>query len=315
MKTLIFALLFIFFICCKQDKNDYVNVKNIKIDTTLTVDKNEFFRLRYYFPNTIDTTYSNYFVSIRSSFAKKTNDSVILIIYLEKEVYYNDTTRPPSEYADYIMTIILTPKDVTVKTFKSNRHSTDEYKSLRSKITLNKPCFHLGDSIILNIDYFGRPNNYSKNDDSLHIFGKVKLQIKDAQYSYERLQQDNKLNQFLSEAKSLPDTIKYVYLFNSGINKLPNELALFKNCTDLNLGFNNLGEADLSILETLQNLKTIDLSQCHLSKLPSAILKLPRLEVINISINQLSDLPEDFYKLSNIKELNISDNKIKFFIN
>ncbi|MBU0721148.1 leucine-rich repeat domain-containing protein [bacterium] len=62
--------------------------------------------------------------------------------------------------------------------------------------------------------------------------------------------------------------------------------------------------------ETLQSLKSLDLSYRLLSSLPSEIFLLTSLEELDISHNNLKELPADITKLKSLKLLNISWNHI-----
>lgn len=62
--------------------------------------------------------------------------------------------------------------------------------------------------------------------------------------------------------------------------------------------------------ETLQNLKSLDLSFKKLHSLPPYLFELVSLENLNLSHNQLKELPKEIIKLKSLKNLDISWNHI-----
>lgn len=79
----------------------------------------------------------------------------------------------------------------------------------------------------------------------------------------------------------------------------------------LSLAANRLGTVPDSLVQSLPNLKHLDLSQCELHQLPD-VWSLPRLQKLNLSHNSLTDFPEEsmLEGLPELHELNMYGNKV-----
>jgi len=67
--------------------------------------------------------------------------------------------------------------------------------------------------------------------------------------------------------------------------------------------------------ETLQNLKSLDLSFKNLNSIPKYVFELSSLEDLNLSHNQLEELPIEILELKILKSLDISWNRITHSLN
>ncbi|MBT4594506.1 hypothetical protein HOD08_01350 [bacterium] len=65
-------------------------------------------------------------------------------------------------------------------------------------------------------------------------------------------------------------------------------------------------------IKNFKNLRSIDLSYCHLNRFPPEIFELLLLEEINISHNNITVIPDDICYMRNLKRLNVSNNHIAY---
>jgi Leucine-rich repeat (LRR) protein len=97
------------------------------------------------------------------------------------------------------------------------------------------------------------------------------------------------------------------------IEKLPDEIALFKNIFLLEIHGTELKELNPSI-KYLKNIISLSLKNNHLEYLPDEIFYLQNLKSINLSNNRLKALPVNFGNLINLSTLDLSKNPALTYI-
>ena len=189
-------------------------------------------------------------------------------------------------------------------------HSSIHYKQAMATLKLNKEAFHIGDTIIGELNYHGLPifEDKSIHGDTLRVKGKFKFVVRHENFTFDDLTKENNYKDFIALLQSDPGTITEVDLSNSGITEIPKEILLFKNLQMLNLEENDLGKADFSILKKLTRLRKLNIRECNLAELPSSIFNLTKLEELDIYLNKITELPEDLFTLTNLKGLQIGGN-------
>ena len=98
-------------------------------------------------------------------------------------------------------------------------------------------------------------------------------------------------------------------LTGKGLNRLPREIAVFRNLIELRLSGNNLTSIPDSIGK-LRKLKRLHLQNNYLSYLPPEIVSLNALEAIFLQDNELKELPSQIGNLTHLQELNVSNNSL-----
>jgi Leucine-rich repeat (LRR) protein len=91
------------------------------------------------------------------------------------------------------------------------------------------------------------------------------------------------------------------------IEKLPDEIALFKNIFLLEIHGTGLKELNPKI-KYLKNMISLSLKNNHLEYLPDEILGLVNIKSLNLNNNRLKALPANFGKLINLSTLELSKN-------
>ncbi len=77
---------------------------------------------------------------------------------------------------------------------------------------------------------------------------------------------------------------------------------------ELDLSYNNLGQALPSQLGKLKNLKKLDASHNQMTGVPAEIGQLENLETLDLSGNKLTGLPNELGNLKKLKTFNLSGN-------
>ena len=133
--------------------------------------------------------------------------------------------------------------------------------------------------------------------------------------------------------KNMGNSLQKLILKNCSFKRLPDEIKELKALITLNLRENNLhsfpesikqmthlkelvydgnvrlkNEHLLDIHKDLLNLKTLNLYNFQLTKLPNFVSQMTNLESLNLEQNQLETLPEYLGDLPNLKELKLSNN-------
>jgi Leucine-rich repeat (LRR) protein len=106
------------------------------------------------------------------------------------------------------------------------------------------------------------------------------------------------------------DTLLYLNLSNSELEKMPKSLRKLKGLTVLKIAENAPPDKKLKLkIGKWDSLKALDLSHNNLDKIPRRIRKLKHLEMLNLSYNNIKTLKGLKY-LTQIKELEISFNPL-----
>ncbi|XP_067135342.1 leucine-rich repeat-containing protein 40-like [Centruroides vittatus] len=114
----------------------------------------------------------------------------------------------------------------------------------------------------------------------------------------------------------LPETIgnllhlEQLYVQHNDLAYLP----LFSNCNnlkELHVGHNKITEIPSDVLETLLNVRTLDLRSNKISKIPDEITWLQSLERFDLTNNNLSGLPYTLGILPHLKSLSIEGNSMR----
>lgn len=112
--------------------------------------------------------------------------------------------------------------------------------------------------------------------------------------------------------------MSFLSLANNDIHTLdPDLFEHFPNLEALSISHNPFKVIDPNTaiaISTLHNLKTLDISDMELTRLPDHLLHSPReLKVLNMSGNLFETLPETLQDAINLEELNLDDNNIEAF--
>jgi Leucine-rich repeat (LRR) protein len=211
------------------------------------------------------------------------------------------------------LTIFVT-KDSSKAFFgKSDCTSNTVYKNIAYKLTLNNKDFALGDTILADIFFkavaYKDNRQYFKNDTAT-VAGKIKLKIRDANFDFDHLNEENSQAEFYELLQQRPDTITKLNLYGSGFIRIPEVINQFKNLQELSLENNDLSKADFSVLLELKKLKSLSLQNCRLNKVPQQLFQLKGLEILNLYWNNLTDIPDELYSLTTLKDLNIGYNNL-----
>lgn len=187
------------------------------------------------------------------------------------------------------------------------------YKSIEQKLTLNKNRFKINDTIVGEMSFKSIfvIDSIKHIIDTTVVTGKFKFRVRDADYDYNTLTQENNYQEFLKLAMGRPDTISSLRLWNCGFKKLPEEISLFKNLVELDLEDNDLSNADLSVLESLKKMKTISFQRCNLNEFPSVVFNFKQLKELNLYNNNIKELPSGLFQMISLIELQIGGNDYK----
>lgn len=121
-----------------------------------------------------------------------------------------------------------------------------------------------------------------------------------------------------NEIESLPQELsqlKNLLLLDVSGNPLKKHLeiiAKLPKLTSLDISINTCKEEQMSIPNSIANLKTLnylDMSDCNLKDIPACIGELPNLEYLNLEKNEIETIDPAVGSLSNLATLNLSSNK------
>lgn len=103
-------------------------------------------------------------------------------------------------------------------------------------------------------------------------------------------------------------------LTNRGLNTVPTQVFDYaKQMRILDLSANHLSRLPSLELESFCNLKSLFLNQNRLVKLPDSLGALVKLECLSVSYNFLESLPESISKLKNLREIKLASNRFQTF--
>jgi len=107
-----------------------------------------------------------------------------------------------------------------------------------------------------------------------------------------------------------------------GLEKIPPEISYLRNLTDLRLEQCGITELPCQILETLTELKSLDLAKNNIKVffddphtkdliVDRSQINLPSLSYLNLNGNQLTKIPKIVRYLPNLKQLHLHMNRIE----
>ena len=189
------------------------------------------------------------------------------------------------------------------------------YSPSSVQITLNKNKFHVNDYIIAQITYnaVGKLQAIERsNDDTAFFNGKIRLKIRDSKFTFEDFSIENERNDFYAKLKQRPDTITKLNLYGCAFTDIPKELTSFTSLEELDLTGNDMSKSDFNLLKNIKTLKSLNLTECNLSRFPLAVLCLANLEILNIWNNKISSIPDELYDMISLKDLTIGNNNLNY---
>lgn len=111
------------------------------------------------------------------------------------------------------------------------------------------------------------------------------------------------------EANQNAKNVRRINVNNSGLDKLPDDIAKYENLEGLEAAHNKIGEMNAKLTK-LSKLSFLDLSNNKIEKLPESVYNMISLRVLKLHSNKISELPESLGYLEGLEELYLNDNKI-----
>ncbi|KAM4725646.1 uncharacterized protein FYW61_013712 [Anableps anableps] len=106
-------------------------------------------------------------------------------------------------------------------------------------------------------------------------------------------------------------TLRKLDLFNCHIDNLPVKLALCSQLTELDMRKSDIGELPQGSLQSMKQLRSLNISDNQLIKVPHDIRSLSSLEIFNLNYNYISGLTcEDFVNTTHLRALYLKRNRI-----
>jgi Leucine-rich repeat (LRR) protein len=271
-------------------------------------------------------------ITFKEDLVIKSNDSLILQSSRKRNQFtdYSDSTENLCKLVGDTLKLYLSTGQfegayflnllVINDTFNASFELFDNYSKYvyspsAISISLNKRKFKVDDYIVAEINYnaIGKLQNFKESpNDTVCFKGKIRLKVRDSNFTFKDFYIENQRNEFYAMLKQRPDTIKKLNLYGCAFTDLPKELPLFTNLEELDLSGNDMSKSNFSILRNLKALKTLDLTECNLSDIPSAIFSLPRIETLNIWNNKICTIPDGLYNLVSLKHLTLGNNCVSF---
>ena len=196
-----------------------------------------------------------------------------------------------------------------------DNYSKYVYKPSLVQITLNKNKFQVNEYIIAQITYnaVGKLQRAEETrGDTVLLNGKIRLRIRDAKFTFEDFSIENERNDFYAKLNQRPDTVTKLNLYGCAFTDIPNELVSFTNLQELDLTGNDMSRSDFGLLKNIKTLKSLNLTECNLSKFPLAVTFLPNLETLSLWNNKLSSIPDELYSVTSMKDLSIGNNNLNY---
>lgn len=113
-------------------------------------------------------------------------------------------------------------------------------------------------------------------------------------------------------SNSRPDTVKYIDLSFSNLQKVPEEVFKFRNLKELDLS-NNMIKVVPAELWNLDSLQKLSLSRNHLGNRDFNFKRNKKLASLNIQFNQISRFPKKIHKLKGLNDLLMGNNDLTEF--
>jgi Leucine-rich repeat (LRR) protein len=196
-----------------------------------------------------------------------------------------------------------------------DNYSKYVYAPSSVQITLDKNKFQADDYIVAQITYkaVGKLQRAEESmGDTVFVNGKIKLKVRDAKFTFEDFSIENQKNNFYAKLEQRPDTITKLNLYGCGFTDIPKELIAFTNLEELDLTGNDMSKSEFSGLENIKTLKSLNLTECNLSKFPLAVIYLQNLETLNLWNNKISNIPDELYNVISLKSLTIGNNNLNY---
>ena len=278
---------------CSQKHQSRI-VPDFIIDASLAKSTNDTFKIGR---NAVIRGLPSYFFKDSKGFCKLHDDTIK--IYL-REVNLTST----------YMALFITKQTFYADVRIDGCYFSINYKPVLTSLKLNKEAFHIGDTIVGELNYHGVPifEDSTLGGDTLRVNGKFKFVVRPENFTFDDLTKEKNYKNFIALLQSDPNTIYEIDLSNSGITEIPKEILLFKKLRVLNLEENDLSKADFSILRHITGLQKLNIGQCNLTKMPSSIFSLTKLDELDIYFNKISELPEELFTLTNLRGLEIGGN-------
>ncbi|ADW71156.1 leucine-rich repeat-containing protein (plasmid) [Granulicella tundricola MP5ACTX9] len=111
------------------------------------------------------------------------------------------------------------------------------------------------------------------------------------------------------ELQILRQNLKVLSLSNNRLSKLPDEIALLEQLTELDVSDNLLTELPPQI-GNLSNLEMLSVGHNRLSELPPSIGQLTALRELRVNDNKLRKLPAEIGQLTKLRRLHLQQNRL-----
>lgn len=120
-----------------------------------------------------------------------------------------------------------------------------------------------------------------------------------------------KVNKYISE-KALKGGLAFINLSMQGIVVLPDKLLEHKETlSQLDLSLNRV--ENLDVLQSLNNLKVLNLAQNNLASVPDQIFSHKDIQSLTLSGNRITEVSDSFKGLEGLLNLDMRDNQIGVF--
>jgi hypothetical protein len=190
----------------------------------------------------------------------------------------------------------------------------DNYQAVSGQVTFSTKNYKLRDSLDIRIKallvYNDTVVDYS---DTLRLAGVIRVCVRENDFSYQKKNQEYKLEAFFELASGRPDTVKKLFIDDAGLNYIPDEISLFKNLEVLYIGDNSFPESDLNKIRNLTNIQVLDIKHSNLTKFPEVILKFKKLKDLSLHANKITEIPVNIVELKQLEELSLGYIKLSEF--
>ncbi len=259
--------------------------------------------MTHYYSKPQDIIFYPQFSDTTNSFCKLIGDTMLLHL---STVFFEGS---------YVLKVKIVNDSVNSSLMLFDNHSNYVYTPSMGQIILNKKAFQVKDYVIAEIAYNFIGKNKDIRDikpDTVQIRGKIKLKVREVNFDFKDFSIENSRNAFYAMLKQNPDTIRKLSLYGCAFTELPEELSLFTHLEELDLTGNDLSRSDLNGLTHNKNLRSLNLTECNLSKVPLPIINLKHLETLDIWNNKINIIPDQLYSMISLKTLTIGNNNINY---
>lgn len=120
-----------------------------------------------------------------------------------------------------------------------------------------------------------------------------------------------KVNKYISE-KGMKGGLAFINLSMQGIVVLPDKLLEHKETlSQLDLSLNRI--ENLDVLQSLNNIKALNLAQNNLTSVPDQIFSHKGIQSLTLSGNRIPEISDNFQGLESLLNLDMRDNQISVF--